>query len=291
MRTWLICSAASILWMVTCAELSGQRVSLQKASQDEFPKAQKESGPRKGTLERGFSTNSEEVLVGFLDTWYQEVKPVAMETLKKKPPLEQDVYSIYAALFRPDNKVYRNTKYLIVQGKIDVVILDSTLKAEFQMKPEDTDPHRRPWYSRTDDLPAISRLVIKEFRPPVKVQGKKILYLCEDYLGRLVAFLTQEKYPDRLLRGDQYLMEKCETKARKERLAYLNKALMIFPGHWGSGWVLESYPTVSGIYFSSDLKRAVVQYRAPVYRGGSALLEKDADGAWKIVLMRTTWME
>ena len=276
-------------------------------------------------LERGYHADSQKPLVAFLKAWHANSKPVAAELLNKKLPFEQEVYKIFGLLFKPDEKAYRDTQYLLVQKEIDVVVVNSSLDSQFDPKTEygyrDLDRIRqdkrglidmetgKPVYGDNEKIEVgeyeihlvndredlwhlkTSEVVVKDFRPPVKFEGKKILYLQDKYLRHLVRFLTENKGHGNLLRGERYWEEECGSEERGRRLEYLNKRLLILPGHWGRGWVFASYPTITRIYFSSDLNRAIVHYRAPFYRGGRALLEKDAQGVWKIVWMKILWQE
>jgi hypothetical protein len=235
-------------------------------------------------LERGYKANSQEPLDAFLDAWYSDSQPVTADRFRKKLPFEQDAYDIYCRLFAPDRERYRNAKYVIIQDEITVVVVDSDLRAEFMAEPFDRH------YKRMKNLVEVSRVVVKDFRPAVKdfglrLKDKKVLYLQDKYLCRLVDFLTQNKDRDMLSFGGRYHSEENTSSERQRRLQYLNTALNIRRGSWGTGWTFETHPEVSVIYFSADMKRAIVRYHIDSHHG-EALLERVADTGWEFLSMK-----
>ena len=277
----------------------------------EPPESKSELTPaeRIAALEKGFHENSKKPLSDFIDTWHADSKPISEDTLKKKPFFEQDVYKIYSLLFKPDQKAYQDTDFVIIQDEIHVFICEPDPLMELDQKA--SIKKRTPivgtdlmtgkkilsydviFKMLDDDIKdnPISDYIVKDFRPHLNIKDKKVLYLKEKHLACLVGFLVQEKNPFKLLRGSQYLQEDGKSETREERLQYLNTKLKIIPGHWGRGWLFETYPTVTSIYLGYDLKKAIVFYRAPYYRSGRAFLEKDANNAWKVVEMKLIWLE
>jgi hypothetical protein len=231
-------------------------------------------------LERGYRANSQEPLAAFLDAWHSDSRPVAADIMEKKLPFEKDVYDIYFAVFSPDNR-YDNTKYIIIQDEINVEVVDSDLRAEFTAEP--FDRHR----NRMKNLLAISSVVVEDFRPDIgtALEGKKVLYRQDKYLGSLVGFITQDKDPFALLHGNRYQWEENGSKERRKRLQYLNGSLHILRRPWVRGWDFETHPAISRIYLSWNMQRAIVRYR--VGSGfGEALLEKAGDRVWDLLSMR-----
>jgi hypothetical protein len=240
-------------------------------------------------LEHGYQASSREPLDAFLDAWYSDSQPVTADTFRKKLPFEQDVYDIYYRLFAPDKEGYANTKYIIIQDEIAVVVVDSDLRAEFMAEPFDRH------YKRMKNLVEVSRVVVKDFRPNVKdfgprLKDKKVLYLQDKYLCRLVGFITQAKDPDMLLFGGRYHREENRSSERQKRLQYLNTALRIRPGSWTTGWIFGTHPEVSVVYLSANMKRAIVRYRIDSHHG-EALLEKVAEEDWELLSMKIDRIE
>jgi len=250
-------------------------------------------------LEQGYQTDTQEPLVAFLEAWHADSKPHSPDIMKIKLPVEKDVYDIYNSFFRPREEVYNSThyvevydrtKYVILPNKINVTILDSDMQEEFTLEPSDRH------YKRVEKLlqtRIISQVVIEDFRPQVNEEAKDkiILYWQDKYIAPLLGLLTQHENPYKLLKGELYLTENAQSQDRKKRLQYLNHTMNLVPGHWGTGWIFETYPTVTRIYVSSHGKRAIIRYRTAYYLFGEALLEKVTDHDWEILSKKIYMVE
>ena len=200
--------------------------------------------------------------------------------LDRKPKFEQAVYRLYEAFFQPAN-FYKDAKYTVIQDKVNVYIVDSDFRGLKDVESwESVDFVRK--------APVISHIQVRQFRPSVTFPKKKILYLQDDYLAAMLAFLTQDNGYAML---DRYAEEECVSEERKDRLKYLNSHLKIIPGHWETGWHFETHPRILAVYFAADLKQqAVVSYRA-YYGGGEAIMNATQNGQWKVVARKDTWVE
>lgn len=230
------------------------------------------------SLASGFVNRDPKPLGDFLESWHAQSKPVGQEMLRKKPAVERVVYDLYGAFFVPGGRSCEASGYVIVQDEVEVVIVDADLRNAF-MEPLDRE-------SLVRTLPTISHLVLRDFRPALAIQGKKVLYLDAPHLSAMVGFLTGQS-GDRV--AGRYWNEESNSPERRQRLEYLNTALRILPGHWGTGWHFTTHPYVRSIYFSSSLDRALVCYRSG-YGGGDARMERDGE-RWKILRMEDTWVE
>ena len=232
-------------------------------------------------LEHGYRSKSLKPLVAFLDSWLAHSRPVAPDTMSKKPPFEQCVYDIYYALYKP-----KREKYLIIQNEITVVFVDSTLRREFLAEPRDRH------FERVDNLRRVSTVVVKDFRPKLNVDPThaRVLYLQQRYLAVLVGFITQSDRPILLSRGERYQWEENGSSERARRLAYLNKALHIVRGHWGTGWCFETEPKVNTVYLSNKRNRAIVFFseRAKLKE---ALLQRVGKHQWELLTSRVYAIE
>lgn len=230
-------------------------------------------------LERGYHLSARQPLLDFLNAWHTEYRAVSDEMVLKKPAFEQDVYGIYCAFYKPGDATF-----VIIQDEVTVVVVDSDLREQFAVEPSEA-------FARTKYLNAISSIVVKDFRPHVAVRdNQKLLFLHDKYLSYLVGFVTQDKNTDRLLRGDNYLWEEHGSEERQKRLGYLNTVVRILPGHWTTGWIFETEPTVGRVFLSSDMKRAILRYTQQ-YGFGEALLEKTEAHTWKLISMRIEAIE
>jgi len=164
-----------------------------------------------------------------------------------------------------------------------VRIGDSDLRRVFEAKTYDRE-------SLVERIPEISRFVCHDFRPEVKPEGKRVLYLDDERLAVMLAFLTKEEIYHGKQLVHRYWDLDCQSDERRKRLRYLNTAMKVIPGHWGTGWHFETHPQIDKACFSSDLKRAIVFYHV-YYDGGEALMQRQDNGDWKMVLMEDTWVE
>ena len=124
------------------------------------------------------------------------------------------------------------------------------------------------------------------FRPPVHFDGKKVVYLTPKYEKLLNSFLGNQHVD----LGEEDIMQPAYSKGNsRSKHTFLNKAALIFYGHWGGYWQYETYPKANQIIFNPEMNRAVVLFRF-VYEGGEAILEKH-NGEWKMVDLRFTWIE
>ncbi|MCO6046112.1 hypothetical protein NG895_19605 [Aeoliella sp. ICT_H6.2] len=233
----------------------------------------------KAELDEGYAAHSSKPLTEFLEAWHAESKPVSAEMLAKKPAFEQDVYAIFQVLYQPDQQLYKDTAYAVVQDKIAVTIVDSDLQRVFD----------QGIYSDLDwlfDLPSISKMKVEDFRPAVAGTGKKILYYKYKYIYTLARFICQDDE-----QGYEHLLHEDNTSQQRiDRLEYLSPQLDVIRGHWGSGWHFETHPYVEAVFFSSDKKRAAVSYRVG-YEFGEALLFKSAEGKWTVKEQGLTGVE
>ncbi len=231
-------------------------------------------------LERGYTEKRGDELDAFLDDWLKHSSPSPAEFLNRKPKFEQAVYRLYQAFFQPA-EFYRDTKYIVIQDKVNVYIVDSDFRGLKDVE---------SWKSVdvVHKAPVISQIQVRQFRPSLTFPKRKIVYVQDDYLAPMLGFLTQDNGGYAML--DRYAQEECVSEERQRRLKYLNSRLKIVPGHWGTGWHFETHPRITAVYFSADLKQAVVSYRE-YYGGGEAIMNATQNGQWKVIAREDTWVE
>lgn len=228
----------------------------------------------------GYINKSKKPLASFLKSWHAESKPVAKEVLEKKPGFEQELYRLYSAFFQPAD-FYRDVPYLFVQHEVDVTICDSDLKT--LIKGESRFPQ-----SELQNLPVISHVTVKEFRPDVKAEKHQVLYYDEKFIDELLFFLTPNKAGETFEFDSVWQIPSGSNKVRK-RIEYLKSHLLVIPGHWGKGFHFASHPEASHVYFNRDLTRAIIPYREH-YGGGEAYLEQQM-GKWIVLDRVDSWVE
>jgi len=269
-------------------------------------------------LEEAYNENSTEILYQFFDRWSEEVKTNEKDAKNK---YEVEAYKVFEAFYQPlqpekvgwyNDSLYRDVPYLIVQSslwriyEVELILykkaeIDSFCMARLsQEMPGDTEGQKEqlerlrrlhcdgPHYSKDSYAPYLNVECTMidtavDFRPPVSFEGKKIVYITEEYKKLLDAFL-----------GDEYIdydmgHQAFAVKDSKDRQIFISQAAKIHYGHWGGYWQYETYPKASSIYFDKDMQRAIVSFRF-IYSGGSVILEKQ-DGVWTIVDAKITWVE
>jgi len=86
-------------------------------------------------LSRGYVKHTKQPLLDFLNNWHSKSKPVSPKVVKKKPEFERAVYDLYPTFFKPVEKYYKNTQYIVIQDKINVHIVESDLSRVFDANP------------------------------------------------------------------------------------------------------------------------------------------------------------
>ena len=251
-------------------------------------------------LERGFANGDTQPLTRFLEAWHKYAKPVTADELAKKPEFEREAYAAYRAFFAPDNR-YLEKNYVMIQKELETVLVDDDM-ADIRKRVAALERFRE--FQRVP-LQTISRIVLKDFRPSVAVNGPKVIYLDDNHLHELLSFLVAGREEEPQYSGalvDSYWAiphgadpfhhdpEKREDTVGQRRLDYLNTQLEIVAGHWETGWHFETHPMAYRMYLSRDRKVAVVEYREH-FGGGEVYLEKDDHGKWKVIAREDSWIE
>lgn len=250
-------------------------------------------------LEAGFANDDMKPLTRFLEAWHKYATPVTAEELAKKPEFEREAYAAYRAFFAPD-KPYLERTYVMIQKELEVVLVDddmADIRERAALQPF-RDFQRVP-------LRTISRIVLKDFRPSVAVNGPKVIYLEDNHLHELLSFLVAGREEEPHYSGalvDSYWdiphgadpfhhdPEKREHTVGQRRLDYLNTQLEIVAGHWEKGWHFETHPMAYRVYLSRDRRVAVVEFREH-FGGGEVYLGRDDHGKWKVLARERNWIE
>ncbi|MCR4827522.1 MAG: hypothetical protein K5882_11325 [Bacteroidales bacterium] len=146
------------------------------------------------------------------------------------------------------------------------------------------DDYASPFRNITVPVSTVDSAV--EFRPPVHIEGKKVVYLTKKYEKMLNSFLGKRH----IAFSEENIMQPAKSKGESlSKHRFFNQAALIFYGHWGGYWQFETYPKANQIIFNPEMNRAVVMFRY-VYEGGEAVLEKQ-NGEWVVVDSHFTWIE
>ena len=273
-------------------------------------------------LQKAYKENSTEMLFEFFDNWANEVPS---NEKKAKDPYVKESHKVFAAFYQPMQMVKRGKRqtmyddkpYYIVQsslwriGKAETILykqkeIDSFWIARCLPVYADDTAYQRKWL---ENLPPdawsdfwfnfyndwgmnsiyVPNVVVEsdvEFRPPVHIEGKKVVYLTKKYKKLLDAFLED----DHVDLGEYNIMQPAYSKGdSRAKQQFLDSAAHIYYGHWGGYWQYETYPEAEQIIFNPEMNRAVVLFRF-VYEGGQVILEKQ-NGEWTVVDTRFIWIE
>ncbi len=271
-------------------------------------------------LRKAFEENSTEMLFEFFDNWANEVQS---NEKKAKNPYVAEAHKVFAAFYQPMQMVKRGTRqtmyddkpYYIVQSSLwkicmtDVILykqeeIDSFMIARILPVYADDTAYQKKWlenlppdawagfwfnyYNDWGPMHIPNTVVLSDvaFRPPVHIEGKKVVYLTKKYKKLLDAFLG-DNHVDL---GENNIMQPAFSKGdSRAKQQFIDTAAHIYYGHWGGYWQYETYPEAEQIIFNPEMNRAIVLFRF-VYEGGQVILEKQ-NGEWTIVDTRFIWIE
>jgi hypothetical protein len=158
-----------VLFLVLCTTARGQTDALR-------PEVVSEA------LSAGFTAKDAAPLHKFLRDWETVSDAVASDLLAKKPAFERAVYGLYPAFFVPV-AAQVDAKHLIIQSSVNVHLVEGNLAEAYRKELETYDNHARR-------MPTISDVTIRDFRPAVAVDRKKVLYLNDRCAYAILQFLT-----------------------------------------------------------------------------------------------------
>ena len=280
-----------------------------------------QSNPQAQLLKEAYRSKSTKMLYTFFDNWSEEVKSNEGEA---QNPYVAEAHKVFAAFYQPQQIIakdidchvlYDEQPYFIVQSSLWKILqaetilyrqeeIDSLMIARIRRMYSDDTVEQQDWikyvrdnhpnlcYESSDAIRQFELIATTtldsavEFRPPVHFEGKKVVYLTKKYEKMLNSFLGKRH----IAFSEENIMQPAFSKGKsRSKHAFINKAALIFYGHWGGYWQYETYPEAEQIIFNPEMNRAVVMFRF-VYEGGEAVLEKQ-NGEWKVVDTRFTWME
>ena len=280
-----------------------------------------QSDPQAQLLKEAYRSKTTKLLYTFFDNWSEEVKSNEGEA---QNPYVAEAHKVFAAFYQPQQIIardidchvlYNEKPYFIVQGSLWKILqaetilynqeeIDSLMIARIRRMYSDDTVEQQDWikyvrdnhpnlcYESSDAIRQFELIATTtldsavEFRPPVHFEGKKVVYLTKKYEKLLNSFLGNRH----IALGEDNIMQPAFSKGKsRSKHAFINKAALIFYGHWGGYWQYETYPEAEQIIFNPEMNRAVVMFRF-VYEGGEAVLEKQ-NGEWKVLDTRFTWIE
>ena len=168
----------------------------------------------------------------------------------------KDVYDIYRVLFTTENTVYmgcQNQHYLVVQNSIDYDVEETAI------------------FDDSTTTISFTENEITNFRPSIIIEGKKILYLTNEYKEALLSFLNNNPGSE-----SEILTQPYESNKMK-RYYFINQYIPIELLE-GRTWIVQSTPYTDGFYFENnhvDCLRVGYQIH---YYGYDAIMKRTEDG-------------
>jgi hypothetical protein len=236
------------------------------------------SSPEEGknkSLETAYSRRSYELLRQFLDDWSYICRPDTSRFSRSK--LFREVYDAYEAFYEPKNydslflktdaRSLTSLKYLVVQDRLTVLVVDDKKFAFFSLVNQDAA------------LRKAKKVIITDFCPFLKTSSSKPLYLTERYKKIISSFLESQWNSE----GRIETVHDIGTKDRVlDKVRFLKKFMRIYPSHWGDFWIVETEPYVDSIVIDSTFDVAVIYYSINS-QIGECRLKKESN---KWVIMR-----
>jgi hypothetical protein len=228
-------------------------------------------------LEFAFKQNTDDTLVQVFLEWNENVKPNTTEFIEQNDIIKA-VFDVYKEFYKPldllklgewewGNNLNSNCKYVVVQNKIFYAVMSPNKFDNFS------------WLTSHKDS-------INNFRPPLTLDSKKVLYLTTEYDKALNQFLGAESTE----MGTPNIMNPSRPAGESEkRYEMIRPFIPVLHGHWGGYWHLETHPDVNYILLNKTLTKAKIDFRVG-YQGGEATLEKRGN-RWTIKKSEATWIE
>jgi hypothetical protein len=225
-------------------------------------------------LETAYTQKATDKLEKFFADWNSNVPPNSKEFIEQNDTIRA-LYGAFNAFYQPldllklgdwewRNELNSESKYVAVQNEISYMVTDSFEHFDWQS-------------------PGIRE--ISDFRPPITIDSKKVLYLTLEYDSTLRQFLGSESTEA----GEPNIMNPARPKGESEkRYQMIRPYIPVLHGHW-NGWHLNTHPSVSYILLNKNLTLAHFIFRVG-YQGGEATLKKDGTG-WTIKESKATWIE
>lgn len=222
------------------------------------------------SLNDAYTANSKVKLKRILDYWHLENQSINNSEIENGTV--RNIYEVFQEFYTPldigrlgwhewGSDIYKDVKYIIVQNKI---YYDFGFDSDMD--------------NLTD--------TIFDFRPDIAFDNVDILYLTLNYEIALNAFLGSEFYP----LGTYGIMNPAlPAEESYKRQQFLNQYLMIFHGHWGGYWHIETHPELYTLHFDKNMQKVNLSFRVG-YMFGDAYLEKK-NGKWELVSSAITAIE
>jgi hypothetical protein len=246
-------------------------------------------------LENAYKYDSDSLLKNFFDYFAENIFKIDSNVNRNFSIINQ-VNEIYRLFYNPKDKSsivgYTNNdlyifyaKYIVVQNKINVIILNSYQIIDTIRKKSIVDKSIS-YNSDKLNYRIVNNFTINNFKPKIKIENSKIIYLDDEFSRILYKFLNTEEFKD-LSKGGR-VSTILEENMVINKIIFLNRMYRIFHSYHG-GWQIETFPFVNDIVFNSEMNEAVIFFR--IYSWGGEAIFNLIDNKWVMLDSRLTWIE
>lgn len=235
-------------------------------------------------LETAYEYDSNKRLERFLQNWHDRYRENETTAVLINDTL-RSVYELFAACFVPGPGLRATGKrtdtpyrYAVIQQSIPFYTLDLASFERLSLNTHDLICSPGQHYS-----------VIEGFRPRIRKDGVKSLYLTDAYLEAFDRFLgTFAPFTDSLPPNGLMAVARPKEECRK-RWLFLSDFLYIQYGHWGGYWLYNTPPWIGQIVLNRSLDKAIVELHRD-YAGDYILMNKTPAG-WVMHAELDSWIE
>lgn len=223
-------------------------------------------------LNDAYIHKSSQLLLQYLNEWADYSRPREADNMAG---LERQVYTAYEAfykynydslLIKNESKAPPKRKYLLIQKSINVLIANTSKFIYF-------DEEKRNVFLKTTKSNRF-----ENFKPFIKNDSLKTLYMADDYGTMLLSFF--ESQYDSNSRIKMWFGQTKNKQRIFDKVNFLREYLNIYPSHWGNYWIVENEPFVDFIVFDKSYTSALIKYRIN-WEIGECVLRKNGN-VWEI---------
>lgn len=261
-------------------------------------------------LNEAYYRNSYRQTEQYFHKWLKKSKPANMDTVNDTM---RHTYKLFDIYFSPKelHKIGGNAakaildsygKYLLISNRISLYMKDTVyytpeyiadLKRKYIERQviasanSEVDKPAKVTFATHFGYPEYGYMNAEiidsmvEFRPKVKIHGKKVLYLTPEYQRALNLFLGAD--PNNLARGN--FKQRLGDNDINKRLEYINRYIPVRPGRLVD-FHINTYPAPYAITFDKGFMHARVDYVIGE-QIGFAVFKRTADG-WELLLSSIT---
>ena len=212
-------------------------------------------------LEFGYNNMEPELIENIFSEWQKTVKSNTAEYINQNETIAA-IYNVFATFYKPKdlmkignwvcaNDINLNCKYIVIQNQLLYSIVNSNNINEIELI-----------NSRKE--------LINNFRPPVNIENKNILYLTDEYEESIIDFL---EIGSAGIEADGILKRPGTQGKTNVKMELLRSYIPIQYDYLGGNLHFETYPFVNRIVLNKSLTKAKIDFCVG-FQSGETLLQK-----------------